>query len=1019
MKSVKWKIVIFLMFSTKILAQNYYQEYPIVVSIVSNGIQSRIQCTTYDSVLQATQTYYTLWRNESHIISSNNFGKVGYTLWSSPVSQYPAVGFITYDYILHQFVEKLIPVPVGTDIGVNVVSGLIWLSVVKHYDDDGWIWANFKHYRYDLYEHQWYFFEVEHSIPTLSWSYPPLGNSDFFYEPIEYFLFNFIDPVKNNIVQQTVVNDSWKIKDDYAYGTDVNANDQFFYYTYDPVKAEYCKYPRANLTEGASRGIYFAKDTTDLDKHFFFRYDQGIQDWVTDSVESSLITNLQVKDGVVTYFDSIPGVAKKVHCMVFNPLQHQWVRDSVNVVGNGYGLQIDNGTIKWTDANGINIRGYDNLSGWGNYNTSLFLYFALEDYFSDGAPVVFVRNYSIGTESIYYDFGDGIQSTDNLHVKWHGFKNSGTYNICIVDSATGQSGCQTFTFNQCANAGIAMASDSILCQGDSIELTLSSYTGSIQWQKKSGNAWIDETLPGATSSNYLIAPSAASEYRAKVVVPGCIPSVSNVISIKYEPAISNYSLSDTLVLRCSGIFYKLEVLGSNVSSFTWQINTGSNWSNLASTTSSILAGNAGLYRVIQSSGYCISDTSEVITVTDTPVLPAPNVVPDFTCGPDSVTLSVTSAGTAHWNIAFGNTLLFVGNPFTPFISTTTSYEVRVSDGYITNVGIPDTSVGSTTGYNGIKIGQRLATSNPSILNSIDLYSDTTTSIYISLVNSVTNQLIRNIPASLISGFNRIKVGFGLVGNVTYDLFITPVAGNLKLRGNNSGYSYPMTEPTCPVTVTGYTDSIFHNTSDLYVVYNLSFTTGCLSSKSTVVGTVYPAINGFILPAGNVSSFCQGDSLKLNAFPTGLNSYDWFLNGMNTGYSGQSYTVKVPGNYSVQISSSNCTSLSPFKRITMPCVHQLDAEEKPYVSNGNDEGLILTAHFIGNNMVEIQTHSSESQTAAISISDISGHIVYKSSVMIDNGSSTFQLPVTDLAASVYFIRLETGRETIIAKAIKMW
>ncbi|MBK7391640.1 MAG: hypothetical protein IPI23_21970 [Bacteroidetes bacterium] len=63
-------LAILLIFSTSLIAQNYFQEYPISVSIGSNGSQTRLQCATYDSVLQTTVTYNTPWRSESHVISS-------------------------------------------------------------------------------------------------------------------------------------------------------------------------------------------------------------------------------------------------------------------------------------------------------------------------------------------------------------------------------------------------------------------------------------------------------------------------------------------------------------------------------------------------------------------------------------------------------------------------------------------------------------------------------------------------------------------------------------------------------------------------------------------------------------------------------------------------------------------------------------------------------------------------------------------------------------------------------------
>ena len=531
---------------------------------------------------RTTVTYNTPWRSESLIISSNNFGKLGYTLWTSAVTQYPLVGFIIYDYNLHQFVDKLVQVPTGTDIDANVVCGPIWVSVLE-YHDNGTGWGYIKHFRYDLHDHNWYWFSVEQLLSSTPWNYTGLGNTDYFYDEESYDEFHFIDPIKNNAIKQPVTNNLLQFKDDYAYGYEDYNSDQYNYFTYDPVKAEYCKYPRENLTEGASRGIYFARDTTDISKQFFFIYDQGVQNWVTDSVYSPFITSIKAKEGVVAYFDSIPTVAKKVHCLVYNPLLHQWVRDSIAVNGIASGLTIENGTVKWTDANGANIRGYNQGTGWGNYNTTLLMHFALEDYISEGAPAVFVRNYSIGTENIYYDFGDGIQSLDNRHVMWHSYKNSGTYNICIVDSASGQSSCQPFTFNICGNVGIVLASDSVRCEGDSVELSLTTFNGNIQWQRKFGNNWIDETLPGANTQTYFVSPDTITEYRAKVQLPGCIPNISNVVKVKFEKHLNSYFVSDSMLTKCTNVLHRAYIIGSNAAQYMWQKDIGSGWTNLSVT----------------------------------------------------------------------------------------------------------------------------------------------------------------------------------------------------------------------------------------------------------------------------------------------------------------------------------------------------------------------------------------------------------------------------------------------------
>lgn len=1019
MKKYCFIFTILIIFSNQIFGQNYFQEYPISVSIGSNGTQTRLQCTTYDSLLQTTVTYNTPWRSESHVISSNNFGKLGYTLWTSGVTQFPSVGFIIYDYNLHQFVDEQVQIPTGTDIGVNVVCGRIWVSVVEHHDNDGWIWAIVKYYRYDLYEHQWYWFFVEELLPSLSWYYTPSGNTDFVYDAELYNEFHFMDPIKNNVINQNVNNSITVFKDDYAYGYKDNKPDQYYYFTYDPVKAEYCKYPRENLTKGATRGIYYAKDTTDLSKHFFFIYDQGVQDWVTDSVYSPFITSTTAKEGVVAYFDSIPGVAKKVHCLVYNPLLHQWVRDSIAVNGVASVLTIENGTVKWNDANGTNIRGYDQVTGWGNYNTTLLMHFALEDYISEGAPVIFVRNYSIGTENIYYDFGDGIQSMDNRHVLWHSYKNSGTYNICIVDSATGQNSCQPFTFNICGNAGTAMASDSIRCEGDSVELSLSSFNGNIQWQRKYGNNWIDEILPGATAQQYFVSPDTIAEYRAKVQLPGCIPNVSNSLKVKFEKQLSSYFISDSLIEQCTNNSYRVYVIGSNASQYTWQKDVGTSWYNFSATTNSLLISGDGLYRAILTSGVCFADTTDTITVNEIPFPASPTTVPDFSCGPDTVNLSVSSVGVAHWFASSSSTsFLHMGNSFSPFVSSTTTFIVKVSDGVVTEAGVPDTTIGTTLNYNGTDVkGIRLMSLTPVTLATIDVFGTDSCTLYISLVHSTTKISTTSRSLIIAPGLNRIPLSFSLPGNVSYDLMISATA---PLIANISGFNYPMNIPGSPVTITGYVDSTFHSTPDFINIYNMKFSTGCLSNNSNCTATVYPAIfTPAIIPFGGVPWFCKGDSLYLIGQPVGNYSYLWYKNGISTGHTGANYSVKLPGNYSLLVSSANCSATSPLKRITVPCIQPLNPQDKTENLTFDGDEFSVSAFFNNNGNLELDSKSDMQKQITVSIVDITGKQLFNSQLVLEEGISSTQISTTNLASGIYIIMMDGGNKTIITKAVKSW
>lgn len=137
----------------------------------------------------------------------------------------------------------------------------------------------------------------------------------------------------------------------------------------------------------------------------------------------------------------------------YNFPAHAWVVDSVfsNHVDS---LAITNGTISWIDSSGTQFtRGYADTSGWGAFNTPLQIEFSLENMQSPtNGNLVYVRNYTIGSDQTTFDFGDGYITTKKSES--HLYRNpNGTYrtsassfnfNICL--NANGQSNCKPVSF---------------------------------------------------------------------------------------------------------------------------------------------------------------------------------------------------------------------------------------------------------------------------------------------------------------------------------------------------------------------------------------------------------------------------------------------------------------------------------------------------------------------------------------------------------------------------------------------
>jgi hypothetical protein len=203
---------------------------------------------------------------------------------------------------------------------------------------------------------------------------------------------------------------------------------------------------------------------------------------------------------------------------------------------------------------------------------------------------------------------------------------STTYYRAVLTSgacSSANSSTASVTVNPVSVGGTATAGSSSLCAGNNTTVTVSGYTGSIQWQQSSNGStgWANVTGgSGATSTTYTTPNlSATTYYRAVVTSGACSSANSTTASVTVNAASVGGTASAAANALCSGSATTINLSGQTGSSIQWQQSPDgtSNWTDVATGTTSYATGNLSsnsFYRAVVTNGICASSSSTVAGV---------------------------------------------------------------------------------------------------------------------------------------------------------------------------------------------------------------------------------------------------------------------------------------------------------------------------------------------------------------------------------------------------------------------
>lgn len=228
-------------------------------------------------------------------------------------------------------------------------------------------------------------------------------------------------------------------------------------------------------------------------------------------------------------------------------------------------------------------------------------------------------------------------------------------------------------------------------------------------------------------------------------------------------------------------------------------------------------------------------------------------------------------------------------------------------------------------------------------------------------------------------------------------------GNVNLSTEyNSTYTYQWRKNGN--NVNGATDTIYNATSagSYTVIATNKF--GC-SHESPITTITTPLIAK--AKAEGTSVLCPGDSIKLNATPTGIGySYEWYRNNiLLPAITTPSFYAKVSGVYKVRITQSpTCINLSKAKILTDGCREgdiDLNSLMSIYPNPSNTEFNIEAAGEVASDYV-------------ITITDLTGRIVVDETVV--NVNSTFTIG-KNLPEGIYMLTVVVNQKTETYRLIK--
>ena len=461
----------------------------------------------------------------------------------------------------------------------------------------------------------------------------------------------------------------------------------------------------------------------------------------------------------------------------------------------------------------------------------------------------------------------------------------GTYRLEVVSSA-GCVGADSVIVNVNPIPTVSLTSSSgsfSYCNGENLELATDSNMIGYQWFKNGSS------ISGA--NNHTFTATSAGQYSVQATSPdGCVglsPSAS--ITTLTNPVASITASGSTTF--CEGDSVVLQG-PSNMTLYSW--STGSS-------ASSIVQSNSGTITltVVDSNGCSATSSTVQVVEHNVPSLQITSSASTDICPGQSAVLQASGGFTAYqWSNGANNQSIVVTTPGTYTVTGTTSTGcIATSSALPVNVLTPPIAAITNSGNNALCPGESvtLQATNGNYSYTWNT-GDTNQSIQVNSAGSYY---------CVVKGPNGCQATSNYI-NVTQSQIVTPVVISSNTLEFCSNQTNTLTAPAGYSTYlwnTGATlPSISASSSGQYSV-TVTNSDGCSATSAPLTITVLPSPVITVASSGS-GTICAGGSETLNG-PTGLSSYQWYLNGnIIQSATGNSITANTGGSYMLTATDTN-------------------------------------------------------------------------------------------------------------------